>query len=112
MVAMYQNIMANSQEGYSYSEIDSIDIQVMSYTTYAADVNFTSCNASNEAVLEGKSIYLFGKQSGGWKMFSMIQAERVTCSQPNPLKKCQPILKSIEIEAMIFLLGPFFALAG
>ena len=43
---MYQNIMANSQEGYSYSEIDSIDIQVMSSTTYAADVNFTRCNAN------------------------------------------------------------------
>ena len=83
----------------------------MSSTTYAADVNFTRCDANNEAVFEEKSIYLFGKQSGVWRMFSMIQAEKVTCSQPNPLKKCQPILKSIEIEAMIFRPGPFFALA-
>ena len=83
----------------------------MSSTTYAADVNFTRCDANNEAVFGEKSIYLFGKQSGVWRMFSMIQAERVTCSQPNPLKKCQPILKSIEIEAMIFRPGPFFALA-
>ena len=76
IVAMYQNMMANIQEGYSYSEIDSIDIQAMSSTTYAADFNFTRYNASNEAVFGGRSIYLFGKQSGAWKMFSMIQAER------------------------------------
>ena len=76
IVAMDQNMMANIQEGYSYSEIDSIDIQAMSSTTYAADVNFTRYNASKEAVFGGRSIYLFGKQSGAWKMFSMIQAER------------------------------------
>ena len=46
IVAMYQNTMANIQEGYSYSEIDSIDIQAMSSTTYAEDVNFTRDNAS------------------------------------------------------------------
>jgi hypothetical protein len=48
----------------------------MSSTTYAADVNFTRYNASKEAVFGGRSIYLFGKQSGAWTMFSMIQAER------------------------------------
>ncbi len=73
---MYQNVMANIQKGYSYSEIDSMDIQSLSLSTYAASVSFTRYNAADEAIFEGRSIYLFGNQSGKWKMFSMIEAER------------------------------------
>ena len=73
---MYQNVMANIQKGYSYSEVDSIDIQSLSRSTYAASVSFTRYNAKDEAIFEGRSIYLFGNQSAEWKMFSMIQAER------------------------------------
>ena len=73
---MYQNVMANIQKGYSYSEVDSIDIQPLSRSTYAANVSFTRYNTKDEAIFEGRSIYLFGNQSGEWKMFSMIQAER------------------------------------
>jgi hypothetical protein len=68
--------MANIQEDYSYSEIDSINIQAMSSTAYAEDVNFTRDNTGKETVFGRRSIYLFGKQSGAWKMFSMIQAEK------------------------------------
>ena len=73
---MYQNVMANIQKGYSYSEVDSIDIQPLSRSTYAASVSFTRYNTKDEAIFQGRSIYLFGNQSGEWKMFSMIQAER------------------------------------
>ena len=73
---MYQNVMANIQKGYSYSEVDSIDIQPLSRSTYAASVSFTRYNTRDEAIFQGRSIYLFGNQSGEWKMFSMIQAER------------------------------------
>ncbi len=76
IAAVYQNMMANIQEGCGYSEIDSMHIQAMSSTTHAADVNFTRYNASKEAVFGGRRIYLFGKQSRAWKMFSIIQAER------------------------------------
>lgn len=76
IVSMYQTMMANIQAGYSYSEIDSIDVQAMSPSTYAADVDFTRYNANNQVIFAGRSIYLFGKHSGDWKMFSMIQAER------------------------------------
>jgi ketosteroid isomerase-like protein len=73
---MYQNMMANIQKGYSYSEVDSIDIQPLSRSTYAASVSFTRYNTKDEAIFEGRSTYLFGNQSGEWKMFSMIQADR------------------------------------
>ena len=73
---MYQNVMANIQKGYSYSEVDSIDIQPLSRSTYAASDSFTRYNTKDEAIFQGRSIYLFGNQSGEWKMFSMIQAER------------------------------------
>ena len=73
---MFQNAMANIQKGYSYSEVDSIDIQPLSRSTYAASVSFTRYNTKDEAIFQGRSIYLFGNQSGEWKMFSMIQAER------------------------------------
>ena len=73
---MYQNVMANIQKGYSYSEVDSIDIQPLSRSTYAANVSFTRYNTKDEAIFEGRGIYLFGNQSGEWKMFSVIQAER------------------------------------
>ena len=73
---MYQNVMANIQKGYSYSEVDSIDIQPLSRSTYAVSVSFTRYNTKDEAIFEGRGIYLFGNQSGEWKMFSVIQAER------------------------------------
>ena len=73
---MYQNVMANIQKGYSYSEVDSIDIQPLSRSTYAVSVSFTRYNTKDEAIFEGRGIYLFGNQSGKWKMFSVIQAER------------------------------------
>ena len=73
---MFQNAMANIQKGYSYSEVDSIDIQPLSRSTYAASVSITRYNTKDEAIFQGRSIYLFGNQSGEWKMFSMIQAER------------------------------------
>jgi ketosteroid isomerase-like protein len=76
IVSMYQSMMRNIQEGYRYSEIDSMDIQAMSSDTYAADVSFTRYNADDEIIFKGRSIYLFGNQSGEWKMFSMIQAAR------------------------------------
>ena len=73
--SMYQDVMANIQNGYSYSEVDSIDIQPLSRSTYMAKVLFTRYNAKGESIFEGRSFYLFGNQSGEWKMFSMIQAE-------------------------------------
>ena len=74
--SMYQDVMANIQNGYSYSEVDSIDIQPLSRSTYMAKVLFTRYNAKGESIFEGRSFYLFGNQSGEWKMFSMIQADR------------------------------------
>ena len=68
---MYQNMMANIQKGYSYSEVDSIVIQPLSRSTYAASVSFTRYNTKDKAIFEGRSIYLFGNQSGEWKMFSI-----------------------------------------
>lgn len=76
IISMYQNMMENIQKGYSYSELDSIDVKAMSRTTYAVDVVFTRYNANDEVIFEGRSIYLFGNQSGEWKMFSMIEADR------------------------------------
>ena len=76
LIRMFQSMMKNIHKGYSYSEVDSIDIQALSRSAYAANVSFTRYNAKDEAIFEGRSIYLFGNQSGEWKMFSMIQAER------------------------------------
>ena len=73
--SMYQDVMANIQNGYSYSEVDSIGIQPLSRSTYMAKVLFTRYNAKGESIFEERSFYLFGNQSGEWKMFSIIQAD-------------------------------------
>ena len=61
---MFQSMMKNIHKGYSYSEVDSIDIKALSRSAYAANVSFTRYNAKDEAIFEGRSIYLFGNQSG------------------------------------------------
>jgi len=57
------------QDGYAYSATDSLEIHRLSDPIYYLDFDYSSYNDANELLYEGSSIYLYGKETGSWKIF-------------------------------------------
>ncbi len=57
------------QDGYAYSTTDSLEIHRLSDPIYYLDVDYSRYNDAEELIYEGSSIYLYGKETGSWKIF-------------------------------------------
>jgi hypothetical protein len=64
------------QDGYSYSTSDSLKIQRLSGSIYYLDLDYSRYNDSDELLYEGSSIYLYGKETGSWKIFFQWTGDR------------------------------------
>ena len=59
------------QNDYKYSTVDSLDVNRLADGIYVLNLSFSRYNGADELVFQGKSIYLFSKDSGSWKIFFM-----------------------------------------
>ena len=64
------------QDGYAYSTTDSLKIQRLSDPIYYLDLDYSRYNDSDELLYEGSSIYLYGKETGNWKIFFQWTGDR------------------------------------
>ena len=67
---VYRDMKENIQEGYSYSTIDSININKID-GIYTADVIYSRFNNDDEKLYTGNTLYEFRETPEGWKMFSL-----------------------------------------
>jgi len=57
------------QDGYAYSATDSLEIHRLSDPIYYLGCDYSRYNDADELLYEGSSIYLYGKETGSWKIF-------------------------------------------
>lgn len=56
------------QNGYAYSTVENIAINRLSYSIYSLVFDYTRYDASDKILFEGSSVYLYGNESGAWKI--------------------------------------------
>ena len=64
------------QDGYAYSTTDSLEIHRLSDPIYYLDLDYSRYNDADELLYEGSSIYLYGKETGSWKIFFQWTGDR------------------------------------
>ena len=64
------------QDGYAYSTTDSLEIYRLSGPIYYLDLDYSRYNDADELLYEGSSIYLYGKETGSWKIFFQWTGDR------------------------------------
>ena len=64
------------QGGYAYSMTDSLEIHRLSDPIYYLDLDYSRYNDADELLYEGSSIYLYGKETGSWKIFFQWTGDR------------------------------------
>ena len=64
------------QDGYAYTLTDSLEIHRLSDLIYYLDLDYSRYNDADELLYEGSSIYLYGKETGSWKIFFQRTGDR------------------------------------
>ncbi len=64
------------QDGYAYSTTDRLEIHRLSGLIYYLALDYSRYNDADELLYEGSSIYLYGKETGSWKMFFLWGGDR------------------------------------
>ena len=64
------------QDGYAYSTTDSLEIHRLSDPIYYLDLDYSRYNDADELLYEGSSIYLYGNETGSWKIFFQWTGDR------------------------------------
>lgn len=64
------------QDGYAYSTTDSLEIYRLSGPIYYLHLDYSRYNDADELLYEGNSIYLYGKETGSWKIFFQWTGDR------------------------------------
>jgi len=64
------------QDGYAYSTIDNLIIHRLSGPIYYADFDYSRYTDADELLYEGSSTYLYGNETGSWKIFFAWTGDR------------------------------------
>ena len=64
------------QEGYAYSRIERVEIQRVTESIHYLDFDFSRYNSADETLFEGNRLYLFGNDTGSWKIFPLWTGNR------------------------------------
>ena len=70
VISVYKDIKDNIQDGYAYSNVDSLKI-IEKEDFYIADVIYSRFNLNDENLFTGNTLYEFKKTKDGWKMVSL-----------------------------------------
>jgi hypothetical protein len=64
------------QDGYAYSTVDNLEIHRLADPIYYLDLDYSRYNDNDELLYEGSSIYLYGDETGSWKIFFQWTGDR------------------------------------
>jgi len=64
------------QDGYAYSAVDKLEIHRLADPIYYLDLDYSRYNDADELLYEGSSIYLYGNETGSWKIFFLWTGDR------------------------------------
>jgi hypothetical protein len=64
------------QDGYAYSTVDNLEIHRLADPIYYLDLDYSRYNDADELLYEGSSIYLYGNETGSWKIFFQWTGDR------------------------------------
>ena len=64
------------QDGYAYSTIDNLIIHRLSGPIYYAGFDYSRYTDADELLYEGSSTYLYGNETGSWKIFFAWTGDR------------------------------------
>ena len=62
------------QDGYTYSTLDSIEVQQLKPDVYAVDTEFSRIGQIGDILFRGRATYLYTYDAGEWKIFASMGA--------------------------------------
>ena len=62
------------QEGYTYSTLESIEVQQLKPNVYSVDTEFSRIGQIGDILFRGRATYLYANDTGEWKIFASMGA--------------------------------------